>query len=220
MLRRRVVPLVALVIAALAAVFPGGLRAEFPVVVLQDDFEDPQRGVLPRTSTSPADFWLGYTGGKYRIWKLNPTYDGAPAAFLSPVLADSSLAIDAWLTDDTQGGYLDLWCRRGIGPAVNGYRLSIFTRLNSYLLTRWDGGAPVVLASGSLPTAIADQWFRAEFQCAGPRLTGLVNGVAAVSVEDATHQQGQMTLGAGVATDHGPGTVDAWFDNFILSRPQ
>lgn len=219
MMCRRIVLLASIAAAALLLLPASGARAEFPDVVLRDDFSDATTGIFPRQSPSPSDYWLGYVSGQYRIWKFNPAYEGAPAVFFNLPVTDSSIAVDAWTAGDTPGDYLDLWCRRNTDQGVSGYRLTIFTKVGSYLLTRWDSTVPATLSSGALPAPVAGQWFRAELQCTGPWLTGLVNGVPIVVAEDGTYQQGQPVVGAGVSTDHGPGYVDAWIDNFVLSRP-
>ena len=74
-----------------------------------------------------------------------------------------------------------------------------------WTLTRWDDGEPVVLADEVRDdlVALGDGTNRLELACVGSTITAIVNGEAALAVEDDTYASGGFFIGAGVESGRG-----------------
>lgn len=190
---------------------PGG-------TLLADDFDDPARAGLARSSSHPAQYASGYAGGEYVIRTLDPSLKADPAEFLSDTFEDSSLAVDVRLIGPPQQRYVALICRYQ-EQAASHYRLTLAPNEGWLLLTRVDGEQPVQLVGPVSSAAVrsGNQSNHLELDCVGDNISARVNGAQVLQARDGNHRQGALGLSVSVLPDAGA-TVEARFDNLVVTQ--
>jgi hypothetical protein len=181
-------------------------------VLLEDNFDDPEAGSLPKASASPARYLRGYESGEYFIHKLDLAF--FPIAALPGSYADASLAVDVRLVGETEGRFVGVSCRR---DGLSRYQATVDPDRGRFWLERRDGNQMTLLTARSPSTAIArgNETNHLELTCAGDVISLAINGRDVASVQDDTYSSGQLWIG--VATfDESPNTAEAWFDNLVV----
>ena len=218
--RARMAPLVAISLLSVWLLLPGAPAGAQPAsgdILLSDNMENPDTGVLPAQSSDPARRRIGYVGGEYVIEKLAAA-EPESGVLLPGDYSDAALTIDARLAGDTNGRHIIMLCRRDRERGV-GYALLFDPNDGEYRLLRTDDDRGVQL-DGGFSTAFRSGGAtnRLELSCAGSTISAAVNGALAVSVEDATYRQGQLAIGVGVWSAFLPATAEARFDNLVARR--
>jgi len=182
-------------------------------VLFDDTFDDPDAGLLPKLSPSPA-YVLGYEGGEYFVRKVDPEFTRLPLGVIPGSYADTTLAVDARVVGDTTGRYVALECRRS---PMGWYRAYVDPDGGRFWLARWDEGSETLLTARTSSAAIArgNDTNHLELTCAGSLITPSVNGTEVANVVDSTYEEGGMAIGASVFTAS-RNTVDARFDNLVV----
>lgn len=187
-------------------------------VLLSDNFDSPDTGVLPKTSPEPARYVRGYADGEYQLQKLDPQWDGAPFATLPGTYGDASLAMDARLVGDPGGRAIRLFCRLQPTARTSGYFVSLVPQERQLRLYRLDEGRLTPL-TGLEPSAAIRRGNvvnRVELSCAGAVISAVVNGTLVAATADATYAEGRMLIAA--LTFPGSPLVEARLDNLVVTR--
>ena len=182
-------------------------------VLLADNFDDAELGLLPQFSPNPA-YDRGYDEGEYFIRKLDPEFTRLPLGVIPGSYGDTMLAIDARIVGESEGRYIALECRRS---ATGWYRAYVDTTQGRFWLARWDGDDEILLTERMPSDAIAagDEVNHLELTCAG-NVVGLgANGTELANVQDGTYSAGGLAIGASVFTTS-RNTVEARFDNLVV----
>jgi eukaryotic-like serine/threonine-protein kinase len=190
-------------------------------VILADDFDRDEGGLLTRTSPRPNDYTFSYERGEYAIKKLNPTLPAAPIVFVRGEYADTVVAVDVRLVGEAGARYAFLVCRdRSSGGETRQYRTSIVPEGRRVILSHWRDGNQHVLAETRDNPAVhfGNATNRLELRCVGPKIEAIVNGRSVVSAEDDTLASGEHGLGAGTFSGV-EGTLEARFDNLEIRAP-
>jgi len=182
-------------------------------VLLADNFDDSEAGLLPSSSPSPA-YARGYDGGEYFIQKLDPEFTRLPLGIIPGSYADTTLTIDARVVGDTEGRYLALECRRS---PLGWYRVYVDPGGGRFWLARWDEDAETLLTARTPSEAIAqgNETNHLELTCAGSLITLAVNGTEVAKVQDSAYSSGGLAIGASVFTTS-RNTAEARFDNLVV----
>ena len=187
-------------------------------IVLQDNFDDPANGLLPRSSPFPTRYTRGYVDGEYMIKTLDPEARGIPIVVVAE-FANFSLAVDARLVGGSERRYVTMGCRDEAPLGTGHYRFSVETASGHFTLNRSDSGGLIALVDWQTSPAIrrGNEWNRLELTCAGTTIAASVNGTQVASVQDATYPYaGLLWFGAGTFANTGL-TVEARFDNLVVT---
>jgi hypothetical protein len=189
-------------------------------LVLSENFEAADSAIIPPFEAPSEDFSAEIDSGVYDIDALADDFTGAFAIPFGDNFTDVTVAIDAVLsggTDEEPGRYIFVSCRRG--EEEGGYRMEFRPQSSSVIIRALSGEAGAQLGNGAFndgqPTP--DQ-VRLELSCTGSTITGRVNGLEVVSVEDETFTEGGLDFGGGVYTISS-GRVSVDFDNLAVSVP-
>ena len=189
-------------------------------LVLSDDFEDPESGVIPPFETDSQDISVEYDGGVFDIDALEEDFQGALAVPFGDVYTDVTVAVDAGLSSviaDQPGRYIFLTCRTE--DAVGGYRMEFRPLSSSVIIRKLSGGAGEQIANGAFNDGEPfEGTARLEFSCQDSTISGSVNGLQVVTVEDPDFTEGRLDLGGGVYTISS-GRISVDFDNLAVSVP-
>jgi len=182
-------------------------------VLLSDNFDNPDAGLLPQTSPNPA-YVRGYEGSEYLIQKLDPDFTRLPLGVIPGSYEDTTLAIDARLVGDTEGRYVALECRRS---PIGWYRAYIDPDRGWFWLARWDEDSETVLTDRTPSEAIAqgNEANHLELTCAGNLIALAINGTEVANILDGTYLAGGLAIGASVFTGSRD-VAEARFDNLVV----
>lgn len=196
------------------------------MVLLADDFSDPQRGRLSRSSSNPDRFENGYFDGDYFIRRMHSDSgrDGWKV-FVPGTYRDSPIGVDVRFVDPRQNSIAYLSCRWSpSGSPSSGYRLGL---LNGFLnLERWSEGQSKLLVSyprsvsgisGITDTA---SWNRIGLQCNGDEISVIANGTVIGSVRDDTYSEGRLAIDAAFAPPVEGMLAEARFGNLAVVGPR
>ncbi len=186
-------------------------------VVLAEDFNNPSVAFLPRRIDGVPDDHLGYVDDEYMIRLSGTSPRNSGRVIIVPGwFSDSSIAINVRIVGDPRNQLVWLGCRRS-EPG----------KYYAFHLRPSDG--KVLMASSDQTLTQLSTWVespitnrgnetnRLEYKCVDASLTGVVNGVTVLSVQDAKHKDGYMFIGAGTP-DNVSGDAHARFDDLILRR--
>jgi len=182
-------------------------------ILLQDNFDDEARGLLPRSSTDPSKWQRGYVGGEYQLQKLDASSSSVPYASVPGTYGNASIAIDFRLIGDPGTRGVVLSCREDASDSA--YAFFVAPGAGAFSLIRVDGGTPVELVTQRTSTVRqGGAMNRIELTCAGDQMSGSINGTPVASVRDNVHPgQGGMTISL---SGHAAG--EARFDNLVVTR--
>ena len=198
--------------AGAAAAAPGA-------VLLADDFDDADGGVLPKQSAAPEQTQFGYGAGEYFIRDVDPGVGGGRLVVVPGVYADASLAVDVRFVADAPRGYLQLGCRRTAEAPVGRYLARVDPAAGRVKLVRADGAAETVLQDWRpAPTLRRGvERNRVELTCAGTAITLAVNGAPAAAADDATYRAGGFELHVTTFRE-GTAPAEARFDDLAVTQ--
>jgi len=179
-------------------------------VLYQEDFSDPASGWA---SYSDADYSTDYVDGGYRINVTLQNY----SVWSHPGLTfgDAQIEVDAARIGGPETGELGVICRYQDGD--NYYVLKI-TGDGYYSITKRKDGEWVTLVDWQTSDAIlsGDATNRLRADCAGDRLTLVVNDQLLAETQDADFVSGDIGLLAGTFEEAG---TDILFDNLVVRQP-
>ncbi len=189
-------------------------------VLLNERFDNPATGWLPAGSPAPERYLREYEGGEYVIRKVDPTWGSFPTALLPGVFTDASIAVDVRLAGEATGRYVALACRRSLNGSSQ-YRLSVEPAGGRFLLSRWDDGVIVRQVGWQASPAIrrGNQTNRLHLACQGSTIAASANGTTLATLQDGTHPEGRLWIGAGSFADSDAGETEARFDNLVIASP-
>ncbi|MBI2941127.1 MAG: serine/threonine protein kinase [Chloroflexi bacterium] len=213
-------------------------------VLLADNFDDPSRGVLPRSSSDPGRFTAGYEGGEYAL-KITPETDSDIRVRPSGTYSDVSIAVDVRVVGNADGQYVNVTCRdQGTGNQRRHYDLTVAPFDGIWNLSRWNGDRWFPLGSVWTSPAVrrGNDRNHLELTCAGTTISASINGTVVVSVQDSSSPgntggavrglynnsvvvsvQDSSSPGGWVAIGAGSfsgfkGAVDVRFDNLVVTK--
>ena len=181
------------------------------VVVLADDFSDPQNGSLP--SGRVTNGVLTYLDGEYQIAK---TSTGNPwtAVEIPGTYADSSVAVDVRFVTPLPSVGLTIGCRSG---GSHSYFARVQPVLRTAALVRFEGDNLIDLVpdtpQSSLQPGASNH---VELSCIGTTISLLLNGQLAARAQDATYASGTDYISAGDTTG---GVADARLGHLVVTQP-
>lgn len=187
-------------------------------VLLRDDFQNVDAGLLPNASSDPSRHLRGYADGEYFIRQVDPAIATVWLAGPSQRLPDALLAVDARVEGEPAGQIIYIYCRTsGTGDTFVGYRLGVTPAAGTFTLRRYDPkGTNVILAGPAESSAIArgNDVNRMALGCAGRTISAEINGELVAAVQDGTYKEGLFSVG----TARGAAGVlpDARFDNLVV----
>jgi hypothetical protein len=186
-------------------------------LLLSDDFRDPSRGVLARTSDNPTQLIQGYSGGDYLLKVIDPNYTDLPRVTLPGTYRDAVIAVDARLVGQAHQRFVYLSCRVDLENGA-GYRFGLMPDTGQYFLDRFDSGTVTKLADLTTSSTIhsGNDFNRLELSCRGSTIAVRVNGTPVASVLDSIYQSGESFLGAGVVDGTADPTVEVHFGQLAV----
>jgi hypothetical protein len=190
------------------------------MVLIADDFSNPDAGVLPHHSEDPA-YQLGYIDGEYEIAK-RISAPAVPAVALVPgTYEDSAIEVDTRLVADSSGGWVGAVCRSQ-GPTLSGYLLALDPSSGVVDLIRVDQGAWHPLAAGQMAESIrgTDRVNHIELSCMASTISASINGMVVATVQDDTYSDGQLGVTASTnasTNSRQVGAFDARFSNLVAT---
>lgn len=189
-------------------------------VLLQDDFTDPARGVLPRASTNPARTQFGYESDGYVVRVVNAEQVRTAQVNVVGRYGDAAIAVDARLVGETPGRYVLVACRDDPARLGTHYRFLVEPARGIFSLTRWEDNRETFLVGLQPARAIRrdNAPNRLELSCAGTTIAARVNGVQVASVEDGTLTAGRLLLGTGTYAGSQL-AAEARFNDLVVSAP-
>jgi hypothetical protein len=187
--------------------------------LVADNFEDPARGLVEQRPVR------AYDSGEYLMKKTDMKSNIVPAVRLPGEYSNSSIAVDARLVGEAAERTVGLGCRARplLRPPLGraeGYRLLVEPAATRFTLIRMGEGGPVPLAEWQPSDTIAsgERTNRIQLGCVGSTITGAINSVVVVSVDDDVYTDGELLFGANIHQPPGPGlTVEARFDNLVVT---
>ncbi len=186
-------------------------------ILLTEDFDDPEVGILPKSSPNPARFTLGYEAGEYVIRKIDPEFTGLPRALTPGAYGDVVVAVDVRVEDANTDRWAYVACRDRAGQ-FGAYAAGLNPARGEAILGGWGTGQtpdwPIrkqmdVIRPGNSTN-------RLELTCSGTTIAAEVNGELVGSFADATFQRGPVFIAASGVPDPAGETR---FDNLILAQP-
>ncbi len=130
---------------------------------------------------------------------------------------NATIAVDARLVGAIDGRTVSVGCRFRTDATGNyGYRLRVEPGTGLFRLVREDGTRDTLLVNLRRSTAINRGLAvnRLELTCSGTTITGSINGVQVVNMQDSTYSSGPLTLGVGARMSGL--TSEARFDNLVV----
>jgi hypothetical protein len=183
-------------------------------ILLADNFDDPGHGWLPVGAVTAGN--LDYRDGEYQIAKTDAAAIDWPTAVVPGVYADSSIAMNVRFLDPIPAYVVfRVSCRRN-GP--RGYIADVRPGVRTAALSRADGDMThltTIALETPQPSLERNAPFHLELACIGPTISLSLNGVQAISAQDATFTAGADLIAAGT----GGSTSDARISHLVLSRP-
>lgn len=178
-------------------------------ILLEDNFDDPSIGILPRG---------GYRDGEFALTR-SAASTGVSVIRLPGTQTDTTLSVDVRLVGETEGRSVALACRRSTGSGTpTQYRFTMLPDLGRYALSRFDAGGNVTLTSGtSAAIRAGNESNHVELTCAGGTITVSVNGDQVTAAQDVTYAEGELSLGVSADTDQ---AAEARFDNLVLTAAE
>lgn len=181
-------------------------------VLLADNFDDPARGVLPKTSPEPSRYGLGYVGGEYQTKGVEAEAGRLVSVALPGQYTDTAVSMDVRLVGQASRVRVFIACRSQGSNTPTAYRLFLGPDTGLVQLIRRDPGVDRYLgdrsSSAALRGAVTNHL---ELRCSGTHIAGLVNGVEVFAAEDRTYQKGEILIGMRLEN---PG--DARWDNLVV----
>ncbi len=181
----------------------------------RDDFEDSRSGWGTHEG---AEFNRGYKEGEYYIELDEPNWFAW--AYPDAQFDDASVEVNAYLSSGSQDGHFGVLCRYKdednfyyFAISADGY-YAIFRRENGSDLTIITGDGEGMTHSTAIRTG--GQINNIQAVCQGDDLSLYVNGELLETVNDDTHAQGDVGLGAGSGPD---GDAHIRFDDLTVDRP-
>jgi hypothetical protein len=183
-------------------------------VVVSENFNNRSRPAFPVSSDDPARYERGYDNGEYVIRKLDPTWQVIPSVAVPAEVADATIALDARLVGETRGRFVAIACRSN---QAGQYRFVVEPAKGSFTLLRFDGRGGATLA-GKASDAIrrGNEVNHMEMSCVDGTIAVSVNGTNLATVQDATHQDGDILFGTGSLER--TGATEGRFDNLVVTR--
>jgi hypothetical protein len=185
-------------------------------ILIREDFADPAVGVLPAAAPPGSILQYGYTGGEYLL--RNSGVETRSVA-VPGNHANATIAVDARLVGEIDRRTVSVGCRFSSDAGGNyGYRLRVEPGTGFFRLVREDGMRDTLLVNMRRSTAINRGLAvnRLELTCSGTTITGSINGVQVVSMQDSTYRSGPLTIGVGARA--AGLTSEARFDNLTVTQ--
>jgi hypothetical protein len=170
-----------------------------------------------KASPQPAVYIVGYSTDGYLIQKVNPNSPLLVSVSVPGTYRDASLEVDARIQEATANRFVALTCREQQASG-SGSRFILQATTGQVSIARLDGGTTTTLSGPTAAPSLrgASETNRIGLVCVGQRIVGRVNNVDVISVEDATHREGSLLIGAG-ADSGGPLTVEARFRDLVVA---
>jgi hypothetical protein len=191
-------PVSAIIATTPQPVSTAGIRVPQPgTVLLADNFDDPEHGWMPSGPVLAG--FVRYVDGEYQITKTDAASTHWPGATLPGVYTDSSIAMDVRFVAPVPANVmLRIGCRSN---SPNGeYFGDIRPQHRTVDITRYDNYSQQVPLVAETPVSVIqrDAPIHAELTCVGTTISLAVNGVLAVSTQDATYATGRHSIVAGL----------------------
>jgi len=163
------------------------------------NLNDPAACALQESSPDPDSYLVGYLEGDYFIRKLHQ--DGVP--IFSYVLSaastygDATIAVDAFLVNETNGRSILLGCRTTASGVHSAYLLAVSPAMGLFSLIKVVSDEPesLVLSRPSPAIKRGQETNHIELSCVGNTITATANGVELGSRQDTTLGNGRMVVG-------------------------
>ncbi len=190
-------------------------------VLLQDNFDDPSRGVISIASRDPSRVRFAYDGGEFVISLLDEVTPNRAQAGLPGWFTDTITTVDVRLAGEPARRFIAISCR-GNEFGLGGYELIIQPDSRAFGLWRWDSsGNGIPLESGIGVVAINPdaETNHLELRCIGNTISASINGTEVARKSDATATAGTASLSVGVLSGVPSGASEARFDNLVITGP-
>lgn len=190
-------------------------------VLLQDNFDNPARGILAESSASPNNFTLGYENGEYLVRKIDPNFKSAVGSTMPGTFKDVAIAVDARIVGDATNRFVIVMCRLQPTSEASYYGFAVKPSMGeAWLIRTISGNQQITAPIQSAAIRRDSQVNRIELSCVGNRMIGRVNGTTLAEQQWTTWQEGELFIGA--VADDPPGTLvgtfEARFDNLIVTQ--
>jgi hypothetical protein len=182
-------------------------------VLLEDNFEDPTRAMLPLTSPNPSTRSMGYVDGEYEI-QSGLTTPGVVGAAVPETGSDTSIAIDGRVYGGPETRGIYVLCRwSSPDGVVAAYRFGVLPAQGRFTLERQDGTRVVSLVGQSSGTIRGGESVnRIELTCVRPSITASINGTQVAAIQDPTYATGRHFVGV-----NGAGSTGR-FDDLVVTQ--
>lgn len=185
-------------------------------VLLADNFDDDASGSMPRSTSDPRQWNIGYVGGEYRIRRVAASAAGGlwlrvPAG----TITNSTIVTDARLvTGRGENTAIGVGCRMG-RDSQTGLVGVIFPNDGAWSVARLGRGIPQSLASGqSSVVRRGNAVNHLELTCIADRLIFKVNGGEVQNLRVVGTDEGRMQI---LFSPEGGQTAEVRFDNLVVT---
>jgi hypothetical protein len=169
-------------------------------VLLIDSFDNPAADRLSRQSDDPA-VAQGYIGGEYQV-RLSSSAKPLRVVGANSVFANLQVAVDARLTEDTEGHSIGVACRMNPKDGTaQFYALLTVPATGRFALSNFDGYRWVHLVPFQSSEAVrrGNASNHLELTCVGSTIIARINGTAMML---AGHDEGRVTIVDQPSTNH------------------
>ena len=193
-----------------ATVPAGTAPAEPPSVRVVDGFESEYFSLMRAPEAA------NISGGELRVARSE--VQPSSIHHLVGTFADGAILVDARVVLEAPGGAASVGCRASGEQKLTTYRMRVEPGRQLVRIDKLDGG----LATGvgvqqvSADVKSGTEWNRLQLTCNGERITGSVNGVEVLTLEDDDLTEGEFWVGVGADANERGMFVEAAFDNLML----
>lgn len=178
--------------------------------LLTDDFSDPSKGLLPRSSAF-HDVEQGYVNGEYLMRFTATAQRSAIGTGVDGQFSNVGIAIDVRIMTEQANRIVGLYCRGS--NSGGGYIAHIYPQSQEVQLLYADGTVGPIKRAVS-PLVIAGRpSYRLELSCIGRTLTVKVDGAVVMQETDSRYTSGSVGIQCGAFPNN---LVDCRFDNLVI----
>ncbi len=186
-------------------------------VLVSDDFQNPDRGLLPPASVDPDSYEQGYESGYYVIRAVDEEWDGMVELPLPGSYKDTRLSVDVRSIGD-RAGFVYLECRRN---GNDGYLGAFLMDEGWYGIGRMQNGRISAISPVSVSPygRLRQNGVTLALTCIGDEITLSLDGIQLARGRDVAFTEGRLELALeAISSDDEPGSLEVRFANLVANQ--
>lgn len=195
----------------------GAATVQIGPVLVSDDFQTPERGLLPPASVDPESYEQGYESGYYVVRAVDEEWDGVVELPLPGSYRDTRLSVDVRSIGD-RAGFVYLECRRS---GNNGYVGAFLMDEGWYGIGRMQNGRISAISPVSFSPygRLRQNGVNLALTCVGDEISLSLAGIQLASARDLAFTEGglRLTLEA-FSSDEEPGSLEFRLANLVANQ--